>query len=92
MDEKQWSFANIALFWILVGAVLGMVMGVLQLCGVMEKDLGLYRIAQLGLGLHLLLRPVAPVNLQIQWGEQKSRNFMRVLAILLLLSLLLSLF
>ena len=92
MDEKQWSFANIALFWILVGALLGMVMGVLRLCGVMERDLGLYRIAQLGLGLHLLLRPVAPVNLQIQWGEQRSRSFMRILAILLLLSLLLSLF
>ena len=28
MDEKQWSFASVALFWILVGAVLGMVMGV----------------------------------------------------------------
>ena len=67
MDKKQWAFANIALFWILVGA-------------------------QLGLGLHLLLRPVAPVNLQIQWGEQRSRSFMRILAILLLLSLLLSLF
>ena len=92
MDEKQWSFASVALFWILVGAVLGMVMGVLRLCGVMERDLGLYRIAQLGLGLHLLLRPVAPVNLQIQWGEQRSRIFMRILAVFMLLSLLLSLF
>lgn len=92
MDERKWSFANIALFWILIGAALGMVMGVLRLCGAAKQDLGLYRLVQLGLGLHLLFCPVAHINLQIQWGEQKSQNFMRALAILVLLSLLLSLF
>ncbi len=39
MDEKQWSFASVALFWILVGAVLGMVMGVLRLCGAANRIL-----------------------------------------------------
>lgn len=92
MKESKWSFANVALFWILIGAALGMLMGVLRLCGAAERDLGLYRIAQLGLGLQLLLRPVAPVNLQICWGEKKSRLFIRALAVLTLLSLLLSLF
>lgn len=78
--RNPWSFADILLFWICASIVLSIVVAVLIRCGVLERDPGLYRLVQLGLGVHLLVRPAVPANLEWRWGKDKSRRFIRGLA------------
>lgn len=78
--RNPWSFGTILLFWICASIVLSMIVALLIRSGVLERDPGLYRLVQLGPGVHLLARPAAPANLAWRWGEDKSRRFIRGLA------------
>lgn len=89
--KTPWSFGEILLFWICAGALLGMAVGILRISGILAADPDLFWISQAGIAVHLLIHPAAPLALELSRGKKKSRRLIRILAVVLLLSILINL-
>ena len=76
LKEKQTIyFADIVVFWIFVSLVLGMLEA-----AVLKSGWPLQYVSQIGIGVTFMLYPKAPVALEIRWGMEKSRRFIRLVA------------